>query len=75
MNQQIQPIYMSNSNTVQANILLQINITSCSNPEGRLREDGFSGYSDEDISEKWTTRDRKETEWQTVSNKRKRIRG
>jgi hypothetical protein len=50
---QIQPIYSSNSkaSTYQAAILLQNNIPSCSNQDGGLRGDGFSWYSDEDISE------------------------
>jgi hypothetical protein len=46
--QQIQPIYTSNANTNinQDDILLQNNIPSCG-----LRDNGFSWYSDEDISE------------------------
>jgi hypothetical protein len=37
--------------TIEADIILQNNIPSCSNQEGALRGDGFSWYSDEDISE------------------------
>jgi hypothetical protein len=50
--QQIQPIYTSytKANTNQADILLQNNIPSCSNQDGGLHGDGFSWYSDEDIT-------------------------
>jgi hypothetical protein len=51
--QRIQPVYTSNAkaNTNKADILLQNNIPSCSNQDSGLRGDGFSWYSDEDISE------------------------
>jgi hypothetical protein len=73
--QQIQPIYTSNAkaNTNQAYILLQNNIPSCSNQDGGLRGDGFSSYSDEDISENEQQEIEKKSEWQTGSHKRKRI--
>jgi hypothetical protein len=37
--------------TVQADIVIQNNIPSCSNQDGGLLGDGFSWYSDEDNSE------------------------
>jgi hypothetical protein len=51
--QQIQPLHKpnANSNTHQADILLQNNIPSCINQDGGLRGDGFNWYSDEDTSE------------------------
>jgi hypothetical protein len=66
--QQIQPIYTSNTNTNQANNLLQNNIPSCRNQDGGLRGDRFSWYSDEDISENEQEIEKK-PEWQTVSHK------
>jgi hypothetical protein len=71
--QQIQPIYTSNVNTNKADILLQNNIPSCSNQDGGLRGDGFSWYSDEDISENEQQETENKSEWQTVSHKRERI--
>jgi hypothetical protein len=46
----IQPIYTSKTNTNQANILLQNDISSCSKQDGVLHRNRFSWYSDEDIS-------------------------
>jgi hypothetical protein len=71
---QIQSIYSSNANTNtnQADILLQFNIPSCRNQDGGLHGDGFSWYSDEDISENEQEIEKK-PERQTVSHKRNRI--
>jgi hypothetical protein len=49
----LQLLYTSNANanTNEAEILLQNNILACSNQENELRNDGFSWYSHENISE------------------------
>jgi hypothetical protein len=72
--QQIQPICTSNANTNtnQVDFLLQNKIPSCSNQGGGLCGDGFSWYSNEDIS-KNEQQESKKPEWQTVNRKHKRI--
>jgi hypothetical protein len=69
--QRIQSTYTSNAkaNTIQADMLLLNNIPSCSNQDGGLREDGFSLYTDEGISENEQHELEKEPEWQSVSHK------
>jgi hypothetical protein len=64
---------MQRQTQIKTDILLQINIPSCSNQDGGLRGDGFSWYSDEDISRNEQQEREKKPEWQTVSHKRKGI--